>query len=242
MDYFNNFVDSIVGGGIFRHCKTLFFLQRRKFMKKTLIVLMMVLLAAMLIVSCEANSNNNGSSSTLPEPTKKGSTITLGGVEWKALKVDTNKKQALLISNEILELRAFDSDSNDYKTSDIRTYLQSDEFFSTYNLDKSYMLEVDVLSKIEKTVIKENGGDYVFLLSLMETDSGADSDYYFASVADRVAYTKANESGMKEAKDWWLRSPATSYVDYVKADGYQDNVDSYTTTKGIRPAFWYSWN
>ena len=180
-------------------------------MKKTLIVLMMVLLAAMLIVSCEANSNNNGSSSTLPEPTKKGSTITLGGVEWKALKVDTDKKQALLISNEILELRAFDADSNDYKTSDIRTYLQSDEFFSTYNLDKSYMLEVDVLSTIEKTVIKENGGDYVFLLLLEETHSG-DPDDYFASQNDRVAYTKANESGEKEAKDWWLRAPTTANV------------------------------
>ena len=211
-------------------------------MKKTLIVLMMVLLAAMLIVSCEANSNNNGSSSTLPEPTKKGSTITLGGVEWKALKVDTNKKQALLISNEILELRAFDADSNDYETSDIRTYLQSDEFFSTYNLDKSYMLEVDVLSKIEKTVIKENGGDYVFLLSLMETDSGADSNYYFASPNDRVAYTKANESGVKEAKDWWLRAPSGENVYYIKDVGEQDSVDTITTEKGIRPAFWYTWN
>ncbi len=166
-----------------------------------------------------------------------GDTVTLGTVTWSVLAVDTDDT-ALLISQDILEKRQFhSSDTNSYNNSDIHTYLKSDEFLKKYGLKKDYMVKVDVTSTIERTT-KDEGSDYVFLLS------GTEVDYFFKNDAERVA--KFNS----EATDWWLRSKGNTdnYVRIVDKDGaiIADNVAKSSsptdTDTGLRPAFWYKWN
>ena len=187
-------------------------------MKKTLIVLMMVLLAAMLMVSCD-------DSKALPSVSKAGDTVTLGNVEWEALDVDSDNKTALLISKDVLELRAFDGyGSKVYANSTIHTYLK-DGFISTYGLSTSYMKATELTDA--------NVTDYVFLLSKSEVE------LYLGQKADRMA--KYNGDGM----GWWLRSiynGTDNYPCVVTADGdYYPIVPTATDYVGLRPAFWYKW-
>ena len=211
-------------------------------MKKILLVFMLVLLSAVLVVSCDDKIDENSAAS--PSPSKEGEIITLGekdgvGITWRVLKVDTEKKQALIISEDILDTMAMygskptTEDAKYYLESDIRDYLNN-KFNTDYGLDKSYMKEVDIESNIENTTIKEGGGDFVFLLSKIETEAGTNSGYYFDDAADRIAKYKS------EAKDWWIRSEEG----YISSTGNQDSSDleSLTTLRGIRPAFWYTWN
>ncbi len=168
------------------------------------------------------------------EITAVGDTIKIGksgetDIVWQALSVDSEKNRALLISQDILERKAFDDSSNPYADSDIRTYLNGD-FLTTYGLSTDYMKKVDVTSSIETTTINDEGKDYVFLLSKTE----AENTKYFADVAARVA--KFNET----ASSWWLRSPFVNGSGYlVYSDGEIDG--SCGDVYGVRPAFWYTW-
>jgi len=175
----------------------------------------------------------------LPTFANAGDTNKLGTVIWQALSVDTDKKQALLISKDVLEKRAFDSDnSNAYQSSSIRAYLNGD-FISDYGLSKDYIKRVDVTTDIEKTEIKDSGEDYVFLLSKTEASN---DDGYFDSDEDRIAKYNSTNTG------WWLRTPYTSdgsgNVCNVTFNG--DNTAAMSPNKnnmiGLRPAFWYTWN
>ncbi len=167
-----------------------------------------------------------------------GDTITLGksgdtDIVWKALSVDPDNKRALLISEKVLETRAFDTDSNAYSGSDIQTYLRSGGFFTTYGLSKDYMLAVDITTNIEATAISDVGSDYVFLLSKTE----AENTSYFADNDARIAYFEGSGSG------WWLRSPLGSddYVYCVNPSGAVLGGVLYYVPIGLRPAFWYTW-
>ncbi len=196
-------------------------------MKKTLIVLMLVLLSAMLMVSCKE------SPVTPPSDIKVGDIVQIGDVSWKALDVDTTEKRALLISQDVLELRAFDGyGSNVYKTSTIRTYL-NDNFITAYGLSKDYMKKV--VFNGDETIVSDSGEDYVFLLSLDEAEK------YFESDEAR----KAELNGT--ASEWWIRtvySFSSNNVYSVDAGGdviLNGNI-TCANENGIRPAFWYVWN
>ena len=200
-------------------------------MKKTLIVVTMVMLAAMLIVSCDNNKNTPSKAVS-----KIGDTVELGKtkdgktITWEALDVKTDEKKALLISQDILENRVFSGSSGtcDYKDSDIRKYLtstDSDGFINTYGLSTDYML-ASVLSDVG-----DEKEDYVFLLSEAEVT------LYLGQEADRVA--KYNGT----ASDWWLRSHRDGRNEGATVG---DNGVYYITPtnpyeKGLRPAFWYTW-
>ena len=186
-------------------------------MKKTLIVFMLAIVAVSLFVGCK----NGPEAKTY----KVGDTIELGSkddktITWIVLDIDTKDNTALLISNDILESSKFGS-SNAYKDSSIRTNLKG-SFITTWGLDTSYMVNVDVTSSIEKTE-KNTGDDYVFLLS--NTEYGK----YSATIA-------------KVSSSWWLRTPKEDKVMIVNATGTIDYQVSSPTPNGIRPAFWYTWD
>ena len=182
---------------------------------------------------------------------KAGDIITLGEkdgvrITWKALSVDTEKKRALIVCEDVLATKAFSNsndttesgytESNDYEKSTIRTYL-NDKFISDYGLPKDNILKVDVTTTIETTKISVSGEDYVFLLSQTE----AENTDYFANDEARVAKLNGNSSG------WWLRTPngsgkAVCYVDDSGDVVIGDGVNDCTSLKGIRPAFWYTWD
>ena len=202
-------------------------------MKKTLIVLMMVLLAAMLMVSCD--DNNKGGSEALPTVSKAGDVITLGSrysveIKWVALSVDTTEKKALLISQNVLENMVFSSSKNvKYSESNIHTYLTNLEeggFIKNYGLSTEYMLKVEDLSA---EGITEK--DYVFLLSKDEATTG-----YFENKTNRISGNSA---------DWWVRSldtsSSTGKVALIDYTGDYCISEPEITSKGLRPAFWYTW-
>lgn len=162
-------------------------------------------------------------------PSGNGNTSLVGqGITWKVLAVDTTNKRALVISENILEKRIFDADSNAYSGSDIQTYLRSDEFYTTYGLNKNDILNVDVTSDIETTTVTTTGEDKAFLLSQTEVET-----YYFVNNTAPVANYNGTASG------WWLRSlyGNPGYAFYIHSSG-QINSDSYKSTYGVRPAFW----
>ena len=170
---------------------------------------------------------------------KAGDIITLGEkdgvrITWKALSVDTEKKRALIVCEDVLEpSRKFDDNSNDYATSDIRTYLTNlgeDGFINTYGLDKSYMVQKEDLSDDGVT-----DKDYVFLLS--KTEAGSDEGGYFEDNKARIALHNGNPV------NWCLRSKDTNpagNIMIVYSDGdLTSSAINYAT--GLRPAFWYTW-
>jgi len=186
-------------------------------MKKTLIVFMLVLLSAVLMVSCDDNK-------ALPSVSKAGDTVTLGNVEWMALDVDTESKEAYLISTDILEKKMFDNHepgSNAYKDSSIREYLNGD-FIAAHGLSTSYMKNTE-LSDASVT-------DYIFIPSEAEINA------YLLQASDRAA--KYNG----KADDWWLRTPSGDQVRIVSSNGTINYQVSVGTPNGVRPAFWYTWD
>ncbi len=183
----------------------------------------------------------NGSSLPTSQPVileaveNVGDTITLGksgetDIVWKALEVDTTNKRALLLSQDILENRAFDADSRAYLGSDIQTYLRSTEFYEKYGLSKDYMLAVDVTTDIQVTTISETGNDYVFLLS----------DEEAAELFDTIESRAVNLGD--STTFWWLRTSfSSSHVWAIhNRDGEIRRV-VYSNSNELRPAFWYSW-
>ena len=217
------------GGGILHNRKT-FALQRINYMKKTFIVLIMVLLSAILLVSCDDNKNTSSKKiSKIGETIELGKTKAGKAITWEALDVDTNKKKALLISQDILEKRVFSSSSStaDYKDSDIRAYLTStasDGFIKTYDLSTTYMIAADLSD------VNAGNEDYVFLFSEAEVTA------YFSQEADRVAQYNGT------ATEWWLRSHKGGEGEVVGDDGVYGQSPTNPYERGLRPAFWYTWD
>lgn len=159
-----------------------------------------------------------------------------------------------LLRKDIYTTRTWDSSNNDYKNSDIHSYLNGD-WTSRY--------EAGILSQIKQVKIPYvngtgSGGSVasganglsckIFLLSGYEVGfSISDTDYlphdgaklsYFSSGTSSVANNKriANYNG--SATSWWLRSPytrRTSGVWVVDSRGFYGSW-GYNTTYGIRPA------
>jgi len=156
-------------------------------------------------------------------------------VRWEALYVDTDNKRALMISEKVLEQRAFDPSSNSYSNSAIRDYLtssQGDGFINTYGIDTSHMLYVDVTSSTEITSVGY-GSDKLFLLSRDEVEN----DDYFAQAADRRAYNLDGSIGQ-----WWIRSANGIYGCCIKPHDNEIGEDYGVRYEyGLRPAFWYTW-
>lgn len=129
--------------------------------------------------------------------------------------------------------------NNSYKDSGIHTYLNG----TFYNLIDSQIRAVIKQVKIPYTNSGVQSGanglsTKVFLLSgtevgfsgvsYMSTEGAKLS--YFDSASKRVAYNGSS------AAEWWLRSPYTVSVWYVKSDGSSDDW-YYRYTCGVRPAF-----
>ena len=186
--------------------------------------------------------------------------LNVGGVRKEFLVVHQGKPSSLydescngtwLLMKDIYEKRAWDSsNSNSYKASTIHSYLNS----TFLNLFDSNIK--DVIKQIKIPYVNGTGNSAVgsganglsakiFLLSGYEVDwatsnssipvDGAKLDYFTASSGDnskRIANFKGS------ADDWWLRSPYTSYIDYVWCV-YSDGQGGYGrvyNSYGIRPA------
>ena len=196
-------------------------------------------------------------------PTSIGGLIQFGDFEWRVL--DTQDDKMLLLSEEILEQRAYHPcyAGVTWENSDLRKYLNGD-FYNLFDpADKEKILD-SKLTNPDNLWYGINGGndthDKIFILNLEEVDRhfGNSEDYLSKRrkkydngswVFDDNGWILSNKHDSSRvakhnglASFWWLRSPGYSdcTVAYVSTTGnIPPNGDRVCIGRGgVRPAIW----
>ena len=152
-------------------------------------------------------------------------------VEWQVLARENNK--ALVISRYGLAARRFDGSSNNWSKSEIRKWLNSEFYNSTFSGE-------------EKARIKSFNQDNVFLLSKEEAEKYFSDDDARKCKPTSYAKAKGAWTGDDGCGYWWLRSPGLYRSDGVYGVGVggvviDDSFDfgSVCNYNGsARPALW----
>jgi len=192
-----------------------------------------------------------------PDPIP-GGIIRFGSYDWRVLTVDTipgkaKGKRVLLLSEEILESRAYDTDWGwysaifGYKTltwenSTLRQYLNED-FYEGFSRREQPRILLTLLENIDNperssyygSTAGNNTKDKIFLLSINEV-----MEYLEASKQKRKG--KRGKAGKTDDAWWFLRSPGhyNYYVAGVKDYDSQIDLEGRDggDPAGIRPALW----
>ena len=151
---------------------------------------------------------------------KPGEIFKFGGYEWIKL-----EEEGLCLMKDILEERAFDEDSNDWRKSELREYLNND-FYKT--LTENGADEKDFLM-IETDLTADDG----------MKDYGASKDLISLMTAD--LYRK-NRHLLKPIDEWWwLATPKTCTSNFkhltlvIDYDGMLSDDATWEDTHNIRP-------
>jgi serine/threonine protein kinase len=195
-----------------------------------------------------AVSNVNSSPAIIAE-IKKGETRNLefGKYRWRVL--DKQKDKALLLMENIVELRPYNSKSGatTWEKCSLREYLNT-AFARAFSNEE---FKIIIESRIKNTKNLWTGvkcgydtDDNFFLLSLDEIDSYLDkSGYYRNKVIERIHRITNNcDKDRATVEPWWLRTPGKSVADaaFITSDGHiyvgGNPVNSYDI--GVRPAMW----
>ena len=180
-------------------------------------------------------------------PDKPAATVTLAGFEWRVL--DVKGSSALLISEDILEKRAYNFDSSDvtWGNCTMRKYLNNRFLY-------------DDIDEIEPAIVYTTNNsfclDKVFLLSIDEVckyfgDSEASQKKAWIKnavyVDDKNNSARIASYANEGASAWWLRSFGFEHdkdLPFVCMDGRVDregkgqrNIDCGLSL-GMRPAMW----
>ena len=159
-----------------------------------------------------------------------------------------------LLMKDIYTTMKWDGSNNDYKNSDVHSYLNG----TFYNL-----IDSDIRNAIKQVKIPYQNGTgsggslatgsnglntKVFLLSGYEVGWTTSDNGYFPKDGVRLAYFGNSSGGNSKriayngssAAIWWLRSPRTdggNGVWYVSTDGSNGGSFWYGYSYGVRPAF-----
>ena len=151
---------------------------------------------------------------------KQGEVFGFGGQNWIRL-----KEAGLCIMQDILEERSFDEESNDWRKSELREYL-NDYFYETLT---DYDAEEKDFLIIETDLIADDG----------TKDYGTSKDLISLMTADLY---RRNRHLLKPLESWWwLATPhsclaSNSYcVRYVDSSGTHSNSYMYSGHFGVRP-------
>ncbi len=152
-------------------------------------------------------------------------------IEWQILAKENNKM--LVISRYALEAKRFDDNSNNWKKSEIRQWLNGDFYNKVFNEKEKKYIKSSNLSDVGTT-------DNVFLLSTKEAKR------YFVNKEIRKCkvtdYAKKNSDWIddNDFSWWWLRSIDPTYGNVVCLVGRTGNVSSSDVSFEIfvRPALW----
>ena len=198
------------------------------------------------------------------QPTPVGDVVQFGGYSWRVL--DTQGDKMLLISEDILEQRAFHPcyAGVTWENSTLRQYLNID-FYNLFDEAERENIVETKLTNPDNHWYGINGGndtvDKIFILSLEEVDRyfGNSGDYLSKRrkkydngswVFDDNGWILSNKHdssriaklGGGMASFWWLRSPGYSdcTVAYVSTTGnIPPNGDRVCIGRGgVRPALW----
>ena len=192
-----------------------------------------------------------------------GDIVQFGDYNWRVL--DTNGDKMLLLSEEILEQRAYHPcyAGVTWENSTLRQYLNGDFFNLFDTADKEKIIETK-LTNPDNLWYGINGGndtaDKIFILNLEEVDRyfGNSGDYLSKRrkkydngswVFDDKGWILSNQYDSSRvakhnglASFWWLRSPGYSdcTVAYVSTTGnIPPNGDRVCIGRGgVRPALW----
>ena len=167
---------------------------------------------------------------------------------------DSSCNGTWLLLKDIYTTRTWDSSNNDYKNSDIHSYLNG-TFLNLFDNDiKNAIKQV----KIPYQNGTGSGGSVasganglsckIFLLSGYELGWTTSDNSYFPRDGAKLSYFSSGSSSSANNKrianyngsaaDWWLRSPYTNYTSYVwfvGSDGYCHRWGC-SSTCGVRPA------
>lgn len=187
--------------------------------------------------------------------------LKVNGVNTEFLVVHQGKPSSLyddscngtwLLMKDIYKTMAWDSSNNDYKNSDVHSYLNG-TFLG--------LLETNIQNAIKQVKIPYRNGTgsggttasganglstKIFLLSGYEVGWTTSDNQYFPVDGAKLDYFTASSAGNSKrianlngtATSWWLRSPSThntSNVWYVDSNGDYGNW-YYSSTDGVRPA------
>lgn len=196
-----------------------------------------------------------------PADVAVGGTVKVDNVEYIVLVKDatvngkangesttSNHKAALLLSKNMYGSQAnFDSSSNKWNTSAIRTTLNG-TYLTAYPTVAAKAIEVTLDTRGEfndnAASNKQTTNDKVFLLS--EADVFGTSNRGVDTSPQLWEYTYNNTqiphfSSIATGSEWWLRSPAYSNVGISKVNPTGTVASSGPTgLGGVRPAFWYN--
>lgn len=185
-------------------------------------------------------------------------------IQWRVLKVDSENKKALLISEYALDCMPYNDEKMDtsWENSSLRVWLN--EVFATKasfsENEKNAILETEIdngQSQRPVTWTEDNGrttNDRFFLLSYREVENTE----YFSGFADRkcvpteyavtrsaLRYAGDESQYMKENSGccyWWLRTPGQtlSSACCVTHAGTHQQMAVDCGECAVRPAFWLS--
>ena len=185
---------------------------------------------------------------------EKGGVIPFCGLDWRILDLDKQNGKALLLSEKVIEKRAYHSSRSSitWAQCDLRSYL-NEEFYNTFNAnDKALVTETKITTSDDPYFGTKGGNDTtdrIFLLSAEEAikyfgDSGQLKNRkkehpFLSDQYDKVRIAK-DTKGMDYW--WWLRSPGKDsyYAAYVFGNGRISFIGSYVdgNSGGVRPALW----
>lgn len=180
-------------------------------------------------------------------------------VQWRILNVNKKTGKALLLANEVLEVRPYHNKREvvTWETSNARTWLNTTFYEKAFTKVEKQAIAISTVKTKESIFYTTSGGkttkDKVFLPSIQEVTNASYGflgcrmyddtpvlDFY-DKLEDSMFYPwdKAREragSQDKKQKQWYLRTPGkdnvTSFI--VKEGGWTDEVSSYQKkTKGI---------
>jgi len=198
-------------------------------------------------------------------PHAVGDVISFGGHNWRVL--DVQDDRALLLSEQILEQRAFDDASSleriTWETSSLRYYLNNEFINNTFtNEERVRIAETRLFNNPNSWFESDYGGvtyDMIFLLSINEVIQYFGDSGMFASresnipgvMGRRIFSDRYNNARVATWEGdqpfiWLLRSPGQasggqrSYVTHVNEAGHivVEGVPLIVSNGGIRPAFW----
>jgi len=206
----------------------------------------------------QASADSTGPTESAEPQLAVGDITRFGNYDWRVLDIDTVYNRALLLSEDIIEQRPYNTEFTDvtWETCTLRAYLNS-SFYGSFNEgDRSRIALTrninpdNTWGRTKGVAFGTPGGnptdDHIFLLGIAEIlkyfpglrlykDSDGDEWWY---EADERLVAKFNNDGSW----WWLRSPGNDQgsAANVHDDG---NVNLHgnhvnTETGGVRPALW----
>jgi serine/threonine protein kinase len=200
-----------------------------------------------------SNSSDNNSQSTLPPPnlTIGQRDVPFGEYMWRVLDIQDGK--ALLLSEEIIEKRAYHNEMVDitWEDCDLRAYLNGLFLESFTQEEQDAIIEVAHTNDNNQWFETEGGEatrDKIFLLSIEEAltffgegrlpDKPTDGRYSYSTQYGARRQAKYGD----DWSWWWLRSPGylRKYAADVNFDGaiFLSGINVTHESGGVRPALW----